>query len=270
MTYFITVLIFILKLISFLIFIIFLLLLLIGISLFIPVKYKVYGNYSLNDNYKFNITIEWLLKIFYLKYEKSNKNQFLKIKILGIDLNNSNKKKLAKDIANEFVKPELDEIEVNKPKEENKKIETNINFDNKFKKKKKKSNIRKKILELKNIYIKITSSWEYIKSIKLEIITFIKNVIKKVKPKKFEIYGDFGFISPDETGKVFGMICVFKSMSGCNIKLKPDFNNRLCNLNIDVEGNMNTGVISIQVLKFIFSKNVLSLIKNVGLSKNKL
>lgn len=106
-----------------------------------------------------------------------------------------------------------------------------------------KSRIKKFIKLLKDTYNKVngakeklTNKIEEIKSMVNDaenrelvslIISQIKRLFKEIKPKKYDINVHFGFEEPDVTGKVLMYIAVFYGITGLNINIKPEFEEKI-------------------------------------------
>lgn len=106
-----------------------------------------------------------------------------------------------------------------------------------------KGRIKKFIKLLKDTYNKVngakeklTNKIEEIKSMVNDtenrelvslIISQLKRLFKEIKPKKYDINVHFGFEEPDVTGKVLMYIAVFYGLTGLNINIKPEFEEKI-------------------------------------------
>lgn len=106
-----------------------------------------------------------------------------------------------------------------------------------------KDRIKKFIKLLKDTYNKVngakeklTNKIEEIKSMVNDtenrelvslIISQLKRLFKEIKPKKYDINVHFGFEEPDVTGKVLMYIAVFYGLTGLNINIKPEFEEKI-------------------------------------------
>ncbi len=106
-----------------------------------------------------------------------------------------------------------------------------------------KGRIKKFIRLLKDTYNKVngakeklTNKIEEIKSMVNDtenrelvslIISQLKRLFKEIKPKKYDINVHFGFEEPDVTGKVLMYIAVFYGLTGLNINIKPEFEEKI-------------------------------------------
>lgn len=106
-----------------------------------------------------------------------------------------------------------------------------------------KGRIKKFIKLLKDTYNKVngakeklTNKIEEIKSMVNDtenrelvslIISQLKRLFKGIKPKKYDINVHFGFEEPDVTGKVLMYIAVFYGLTGLNINIKPEFEEKI-------------------------------------------
>ena len=106
-----------------------------------------------------------------------------------------------------------------------------------------KGRIKKFIKLLKDTYNKVngakeklTNKIEEIKSMVNDtenrelvslIISQLKRLFKEIKPKKYDINVHFGFEEPDVTGKVLMYIALFYGLTGLNINIKPEFEEKI-------------------------------------------
>lgn len=192
--------------------------------------------------------------------------------------NSENNKKLdANEETNHLIKEE--QKSANK---ERKKTHININCIFNFLKEKIKDikgfilSIRKNI---KNIYSKLKETCAKVSAIKAFInsqatkkaFRFGKEIIIKtlrhIFPKKIKGNIEFGFESPDLTGKTLGYIAMGYSIFNVNpkkIKITPDFQNEIFNGNVKLSGYIMLGVVLYYGLRFYFNKEIHRIIKKIG------
>lgn len=87
--------------------------------------------------------------------------------------------------------------------------------------------------------------------------TFLKDVIKTVKPKVFRIQGFYGFDDPSITGAicaVSGMVTPL--IPACNINLTPVFDEESCDVKVHVGGGFSMIAATWKTLRFIFRKDI--------------
>lgn len=117
-----------------------------------------------------------------------------------------------------------------------------------------KGRIKKFIKLLKDTYNKVngakeklTNKIEEIKSMVNDtenrelvslIISQLKRLFKEIKPKKYDINVHFGFEEPDVTGKVLMYIAVFYGLTGLNINIKPEFEEKIFEGNCYLKGRI--------------------------------
>lgn len=117
-----------------------------------------------------------------------------------------------------------------------------------------KGRIKKFIRLLKDTYNKVngakeklTNKIEEIKSMVNDtenreivslIISQLKRLFKEIKPKKYDINVHFGFEEPDVTGKVLMYIAVFYGLTGLNINIKPEFEEKIFEGNCYLKGRI--------------------------------
>lgn len=133
-----------------------------------------------------------------------------------------------------------------------------------------KSRIKKFIKLLKDTYNKVngakeklTNKIEEIKSMVNDaenrelvslIISQIKRLFKEIKPKKYDINVHFGFQEPDVTGKVLMYIAVFYGLTGLNINIKPEFEEKFFEGDCYLKGRVRVITLLLIALKVYKNK----------------
>lgn len=133
-----------------------------------------------------------------------------------------------------------------------------------------KNRIKKFIKLLKDTYNKVngakeklTNKIEEIKSMVNDaenrelvslIISQIKRLFKEIKPKKYDINVHFGFQEPDVTGKVLMYIAVFYGITGLNINIKPEFEEKIFEGDCYLKGRVRVITLLLIALKVYKNK----------------
>lgn len=132
-----------------------------------------------------------------------------------------------------------------------------------------KNNISEKISKLNKKKSSDQNNFNYddIKSLLSPTLEFIKDIIKKVHPKKIIINGQIGFDNPAYTGYfsvVENFICPL-----VNIKpnIKYDFQHKIFNLHFLFGGQTLTLLFIFIVIKYIRNEHVFSFVKSNFISK---
>ncbi len=140
-----------------------------------------------------------------------------------------------------------------------------------------KNRIKKFIKLLKDTYNKVngakeklTNKIEEIKSMVNDaenrelvslIISQIKRLFKEIKPKKYDINVHFGFQEPDVTGKVLMYIAVFYGITGLNINIKPEFEEKIFEGDCYLKGRIRVITLLSIALKVYKNKRFKQIIK---------
>lgn len=133
-----------------------------------------------------------------------------------------------------------------------------------------KNRIKKFIKLLKDTYNKVngakeklTNKIEEIKSMVNDtenrelvslIISQLKRLFKEIKPKKYDINVHFGFEEPDVTGKVLMYIAVFYGLTGLNINIKPEFEEKIFEGDCYLKGRVRVITLLLIALKVYKNK----------------
>ena len=105
---------------------------------------------------------------------------------------------------------------------------------------------------------------EYLKSEEVKTAyNYIKSktsqIVKLLKPKKIRGKLEFGFESPDKTGKMLGVIavvCTALKLNMDNFQIEPDFENKKFNGIIKAWGHFSIGVVGVYILQIYMKDEV--------------
>jgi len=265
--------------------------------LFIPFRYGIYSEKKDNNELVAKVNVTWFFKVLncYYYYNDKGTPKFA-AKILGFTIISDEKVKPAKkeeytpkEVADEVsdevekkvkkVAQETDEeIEIDleketkqKPKEEQeseKEIEEELKQDSKEKpkEKSKKKSLREKLYldKVDMVIEKIKYIYHYPTRHEVQRLTikFIKDILRKLKPKVFKIDGEIGFDSPDTTGYVIGALYA-SPISRLGVNLKGNFEKEI----FVVEGTMKGKIKLFPLLwitgRFLTKKPIMDLIKKL-------
>lgn len=88
-------------------------------------------------------------------------------------------------------------------------------------------------------------------------ISYFKDILKIVRPKKVEIKGGYGFYDPSITGFLSGFIPILEQIiPSSDIKLQPVFDNEIIDVKVTLWGKMILFFIAHRTIKFILKKEV--------------
>ncbi len=124
--------------------------------------------------------------------------------------------------------------------------------------------------ESKNNFKKIK---EFIKENKLgieRIIKAIKELLKHIIPRKFTGYAEFGTGDPSSTGQALGIISIFYGIYSDNIRLVPNFEDKILKGNVLLKGRIRLFTIVIIMVKLLIDRSFRILWKNYNVLKEEL
>lgn len=265
--------------------------------LLVPIRYKVTA--ELNNSIKVNGRISWLFRILSFKISYIGEDIKFKFMIFGIAILRSDKEEPKKTKKPKKTKnPQKPKKEKTKEKDFTK---TEV-IPRKTKEIPQKSPIKDKLLK---ILEKIKSFFGFLKSGILKIYNFLlgietdeekqknkiiiiisflkdnklgvkvaktglKNLLKHIKPKKFNGIIEFGTADPSQTGQILGLASVFYTKYGKNIKLTPIFDKKTLSGNVFLKGRIRLLTVAIIVLGLIINEEFKSLLNNFNDLKEEL
>ncbi len=97
----------------------------------------------------------------------------------------------------------------------------------------------------------------------------IAKILKSIRPRKFKLRGEFGFATPDTTGKVYGLYSVVMPMPGKHVVLVPNFEEQVLRGEAALKGRITIFVIVVNLLRILFDKRLQPLITKLKNGGNK-
>ena len=91
----------------------------------------------------------------------------------------------------------------------------------------------------------------------------IKNILKRLLPRKIEGKIAFGTSDPCVTGQVLGLLSLFYPYYGKSVSIQPDFSKQMFEGSLYVKGHITIITLCWIVIKLVLSANFRKLIKNV-------
>lgn len=91
--------------------------------------------------------------------------------------------------------------------------------------------------------------------------TYLKDIIKVIKPKIFDVEGFYGFDDPSVTGAVCAVSGMLKPLIPfCRVNLTPVFDEESCNVKALIDGGFSMIKAIYMSLRFIFRKDIRKII----------
>ena len=91
--------------------------------------------------------------------------------------------------------------------------------------------------------------------------TYIKDIIKVIKPRIFDVEGFYGFDDPSVTGAVCAVSGILKPIiPSCRVNLTPVFDEESCNVKVLIAGGFSMIKAIYMSLRFIFRKDIRKII----------
>lgn len=92
----------------------------------------------------------------------------------------------------------------------------------------------------------------------------ILKILNSIRPREFQLEGEFGFATPDTTGKVYGMYCgAIRPYLYNHIKLVPNFEEQVLKGNLFLKGQITIFVIVLNTFRILFDKRLKPLINKL-------
>ena len=286
----------ILKIIGIILLVILLLLIFIlSVLLFVPIRYQFKGSYD--EKADVNISVKWM-PVFLnalLTYKEDNlfyivklyggvivTNQDIPLSWIGKKIRTASDDKL-KD--NQTVTKDVSGTEVTHLQEEVSKIPektiTQTKKDVKKHKKKQPFFLRmknkiqsfiekikiwiekiKKINEKKDALLKVYHHKRF-EVAKNDVIRYIKELWRGIKPKKLEGRIHFGLEDPATTGQILGVLSMFLVWYYEHIRIEPDFEKACFDGELSFHGKIRLFTLFKIIIKIIFNKNLIKVVKKV-------
>lgn len=269
------------------------------IVLFVPITYKAEGQITEEKKY-ISIKACWLFGLvrFRLEYVETLKYQ---LKILWFDLTNKNtkkckpyKKKLNKKQSdNSASEPTVEadctntsptdsgEITANTACAESQE-DLNLGFDDTPEKKTDTENNKteKIIFKIRSVYAKIRKIVDKIlyyfdiaaeaetKQFITHSVKTICRILKSIRPRHLSLDLTFGFETPDQTGKVYGLLCMLYPCYGTGIRIRPDFENKLLIGKASCKGRIFICTLMVNALRILLDRKLYLFIRKLKNGRN--
>lgn len=273
--------------------------LLLFLVLFVPLRYRVSASYDKKE-FPNDIRFSWLLSIFYFRGKWSEKAFHYKVRLFGIPIFNSDRKKKEQKPVKEKKRPEKEEqksarkeqkpvTEEQKPAKE----ESKTKKEDKTEKKAKEIKSEERHTEKPHLEKEIKSDsafhedegdFSQKKETKAAFSDKIKELIQKltdpkvkeafelaknhlirllrhVLPGKWKLSVSYGTDDPALTGSIYGYYCMFIPLWGNHVMVYPDFENSFLTVNGYAKGRIRAIVLLYIGLQFMFKKELVYLRK---------
>ena len=227
------------------------LLLLTGLLL-LPFQYKIKAERQ--DKWQIRATITWLGFLLRCSYRLIDGKQQWKVMVFGIPLaGNQKRKKRKREIIQEG-RPQRDTIQ-------RKNTSPDFNAAERLKESPKKTRIslKDRVKKLKYTFEKICAKikwmWNNTKewlgflfsdSVKVSFSAFHSEVfyiLKKIRPKKWKGFVEFGTGDPGTTGQCLGIVAVLYGIWGTGLQIIPDFEEKKLKADVTCKGKIPLGAV---------------------------
>ena len=284
-----------------------LILLILGIVLFVPIRYKGDGilNAVVKEAH---LKVTWLLHAVHVQVNYSHPGKpEITIKVLGINIEKfkkPEKKESTKDKASskkntepkkKKEKPkkekqqrydinmallsdyEAEDAPLQEPASEQEPVSENIKRmveqAQALQKETWRDKLEKKVNKIKDILTNIRYYLDILQEEDTQgmihvTLDALLDILKKLRPKKLVANIQFGFETPDTTGKLYGLYWMFKPALGKDVEVVPNFEEKVLEGDIFLKGSITVFTLLVNVLKVVLDKRFKPLInkfKNGGL-----
>lgn len=277
---------------------------LVAVILFVPVRYQFSGSVQ-EDEKKVKGKVAWLFSTFAIPMTLGENGWTYTFRICGIDIKRRKKRKKkisekerkgdsATD-AKERLKTNLQTTQIEKKvdikEEHQKKEERQHNISEKKKKEKKSifekinhkiksvrdtgkklySFFRKSYQKTEDVFEKKRILEEYfwqpeVQEAKQKVTVLLKKTCHHILPRKLKARLRFGLEYPDETGKLYALLCVGYGRYGQNLILEPDFEQMILEGEFSFQGRirvLNMIYYGISFYRIKKCKDVIRFLKNL-------
>lgn len=276
-----------------------LLLLLILLILFVPIRYEAKGDFQKEEKtFKARVKVTYLLHALSFRLISRNEKVEPSLKIFGYDILNKKERKKRREVSpkEKKIKPKVvneeegnnkeERIEENHEeeksapkeakdftetaKESTKTAQEKVEKGPKISKKNKEKNFTlEKIYDKINEFLKIKekvldflSDNNHKKALKIIRIKGLK-LLKRIKPKKFNLKGEIGFKDPSLTGYLAAIYSSFYPYLEKILQVHMDFEEEVLEGQIYVKGKITLGYFLFFALSLIIKKEIRQSIKDV-------
>lgn len=95
------------------------------------------------------------------------------------------------------------------------------------------------------------------------LVNRLLRILKSIRPKVLKINGEFGFDTPDTTGKVYGFYCMLMPSLGRHVCLVPNFEEAILQGTFYCRGKITIFVILINACRIVLDKRLRPLLKSL-------
>lgn len=95
------------------------------------------------------------------------------------------------------------------------------------------------------------------------LVNRLLRILKSIRPKVLKINGEFGFDTPDTTGKIYGFYCMLMPFLGKHVHLVPNFEEAILDGNFYCKGRITIFVILLNVCRILMDKRLRPLLKSL-------
>lgn len=140
--------------------------------------------------------------------------------------------------------------------------------------------IKKIKYTITGIYDKIKKIWEnisYYRDLLQEeetrllfshVLSRMKKVLKSLRPRRFHADILFGTGSPDKTGYLYGMYCIFAGALGKGFYVTPDFEQAIFRAEADAAGHITVWVMLFNTGKILLDRKLYRFIKKLKMEES--
>ncbi len=89
-----------------------------------------------------------------------------------------------------------------------------------------------------------------------DIFTEVKRFIKYLKPKKQRANLTIGTGSPDTTGYLYGIVCMYSHLLGPDVNIYPDFENKIFEGELELSGRITVFMLGMIILRLYRNQNL--------------
>jgi len=95
-------------------------------------------------------------------------------------------------------------------------------------------------------------------------------ILKNIRPRYVKAELTFGFGTPDNTGYVYGLYCIFMSALGSGVQVTPDFENRVLLGKCEVRGHLIVWVALVNGLRLVLDKKLKAFLSKMKKEKREI
>ena len=99
------------------------------------------------------------------------------------------------------------------------------------------------------------------------MISEVKYLFGKIRPKRFRVTGTFGFNDPATTGRILMVLGILYPIIGNNIDVTPDFEKEVLEGSILLKGRLSLYFIIVIAIRVFFNKDIRRLYKRLKMEE---